>query len=364
MYTLDFFLTFDLFSKKTANSVLLSFCEQTVGIEEEVAAMFFFRYWGKTYLWPIKFTPLKQTTRHILMIRPAHFGFNTETAGNNAFQSNDNSQTQTEVKALAVREFDTLVSRLTEYGIEVAVVEDTLDPPKPDAVFPNNWITTHESGILITYPMYAPIRRLERRPKLVDRIMDAFEVQATFDLSHYEDEERFLEGTGSLILDRVNKMAYACVSPRTDEGIMDQFCRLTGYRKVLFHAVDDNGQDIYHTNVMMAMGDNFVVICQESIKDARESALLAHHFERTNKEVISLSMEQVQAFAGNMLQVEGANGDTYLVMSESAYRSLDSRQIRQIENLTNIIYSPIPTIEKYGGGSVRCMMAELFLNKR
>ena len=299
-----------------------------------------------------------------MMVRPANFGFNEETAGNNAFQTKDDSQDVKEIQALAIREFDAMVAKLTGHGIEITVMEDSQDPAKPDAIFPNNWVTTHPSGVLITYPMYAPVRRLERSHRIISKLEEQFEVQASFDFSHYEDEERFLEGTGSMILDRVNKLAYACLSPRTDAGIMDKFCRLTGYKKVVFRSVDEKGQDIYHTNVMMAMGDRFVVICMDTIKDQREAALLAHHFEVTNKEIINISLEQMHEFAGNMLQVSNREGQTFLVMSECAYRSLTDRQIRQIESLTHIIYSPIPTIEKYGGGSVRCMMAELFLEKR
>lgn len=299
-----------------------------------------------------------------MMVRPANFGFNEETAGNNAFQTNDTSLSSQEIKALALKEFDALVAKLTDHGIEVTVFEDSSDPVKPDAVFPNNWITSHPSGVLITYPMFAPVRRLERSQRIIANLENKFEVQASFDFSHYEDEERFLEGTGSMILDRVNKLVYACLSPRTDMGILDKFCQLTGYKKVAFHAVDENNQAIYHTNVMMAMGDTFVVICMATIRDAREAALLSHHFEVTGKEVVDLSMAQMQAFAGNMLQVANGSGDTFLVMSEQAYQSLTDRQIRQIESHTHILYSPIPTIEKYGGGSVRCMMAELFLEKK
>ncbi len=299
-----------------------------------------------------------------MMVRPANFGYNEETAKNNAFQQQDNSQSPAEIQKQALKEFDGLVNKLTDHGVIVTVLEDNEDPVKPDAIFPNNWITTHSNGIVITYPMYAPNRRLERRPQLVDQLLERFEAQATFDFSHYEDEERFLEGTGSMIFDRTNQVVYACYSPRTDSGILDQFCKLTKARKFLFHAVDDRGQDIYHTNVMMAMGETYVVICLESIQDSRERALLLHQFERNQKEVIDISFEQVQAFAGNMLEVASTSGETYLVMSESAYRSLEPRQVRQIENHTHILYSPIPTIEKYGGGSVRCMMAEIFLEPR
>ncbi len=299
-----------------------------------------------------------------MMIRPAHFGYNKETAGNNAFQKQDDSQSPAEIQKLALREFDGLVGKLVDHGILVTVLDDSDEPPKPDAVFPNNWISTHSNGIVITYSMFAPIRRLERRPQLVDQLLEAFEAQATFDFSHYEDEDRFLEGTGSMIFDREYQIVYACHSPRTDPGILDQFCKLTNTRKTLFRAVDERGQDIYHTNVMMAMGARFVVICLDSVADARERALLLHQFERTEKEVIEISFEQMYAFAGNMLQVASTSGETYLVMSETAYRSLEPRQIRQIENYSHILYSPIPTIEKYGGGSVRCMMAEIFLEPR
>lgn len=312
----------------------------------------------------IKVKTLKQTTQHILMVRPANFGFNEQTAGNNAFQTKDNSQSSSEIQALAVQEFDQMVNKLIDHGVEVMVFEDSKEPLKPDAIFPNNWITTHPSGVLITYPMYAPVRRLERSTTLVESLKEKFEVQASFDFSGYEEQDLFLEGTGSMVLDRVNKLVYACLSPRTDAGLLERFCKLTGYKKVVFRAVDEKNQDIYHTNVMMAMGENFVVICQATIKDSREAAILAHHFETTEKEVITITMDQMHAFAGNMLQVANSSGETFLVMSERAYQSLTDQQIRQIESHTNILYSPIPTIEKYGGGSVRCMMAELFLKKK
>lgn len=307
---------------------------------------------------------LKQTTKYIMMVRPACFGFNEETAGNNAFQSNDTNLSKEEIQTKAIREFDTMVAKLTDHGIEVFVMEDSAVPAKPDAVFPNNWITTHHSGIVITYPMYAPVRRLERNPEILRSLEKQFEVQASFDFSKYEKEDRFFEGTGSMILDRPNKLAYACLSPRTDAGIMEKFCQLTGYKKVVFHSVDEKGQAIYHTNVMMAMGHSFVVICMDTIKDAREAALLAHHFEVTSKEIVNITIEQMHSFAGNMLQVSNSSGHTFLVMSDQARQSLTTQQIRQIESHTNILSSPIPTIERFGGGSVRCMMAELFLENK
>ena len=303
----------------------------------------------------------KQTTPHILMVRPAHFGYNPETAESNAFQSEDKSISPIDIHFKSIEEFDALVRKLEENGIHVIVVKDTVQPVKPDAIFPNNWVTFHDNGTAITYPMFSYIRRQERNAEIIDRVAEEFELQATFNLESYEDKNLFLEGTGSMILDRKNKLVYACLSPRTDEQLLDHFCKLTRFKKMVFNAVDNHGKPIYHTNVMMALGETFVVICLETIKNRLEKEILIRSFQDSNKSIISISLDQMMSFAGNMLQVRNTNEDTFLVMSEQAYRSLNSEQIRQIERHTNILYSPIDTIEKFGGGSVRCMMAEIFL---
>ncbi len=295
------------------------------------------------------------------MVRPANFGFNEQTAVNNAFQTLDTSLDIHEISKKAIEEFDIFVSKLRIAGVNVVVAEDSTDPAKPDSVFPNNWVTFHNDGTIITYPMYAPVRRLERNEAIIEQIAEYFEVKKRQHLEHFEDSNRYLEGTGSMILDRVNKIVYACLSPRTDDLLLDKFCELTAFRKMVFHAVDENDQDIYHTNVMMALGETFVIICLETIKNDTERNNLINCFSKTGKEVIEISLKQMKAFAGNMLQLRTNKNETLLVMSEQAYQSLESDQIATIKRHTNILYSPIETIETYGGGSTRCMMAEIFL---
>jgi hypothetical protein len=301
-----------------------------------------------------------QITDTILMVRPANFGYNTETAGNNAFQTNDNSLSGKEINARAQAEFDTFVAKLRAVGVEVIVVEDSEAPLKHDAVFPNNWFSTHEDGSLITYPMYAPMRRLERREDVVDQLTRDFGYDKHIRLEKRELSERFLEGTGSMILDRDNKIVYACRSIRTDEGLMDEFALWMGYEKVLFESYDMNGLPIYHTNVMMALGVNFCVICLDTITDAVQRREVTDKLTQTGKDIVSITRKQMNAFAGNMLQVRGADEQSYLVMSSQAYNSLTQEQILQLELHTKLLHSPLSTIESYGGGSARCMMAEIF----
>ncbi len=302
-----------------------------------------------------------QTTNTLLMVRPARFGFNAETAANNAFQHNDTSRSPEAIQASAVAEFDAFVETLRRHGIRVLVAEDTPEPAKPDAVFPNNWISFHADGCVITYPMFSSLRRLERREDVIEQVKAAgFQVRRRICLEEYEQQGRFLEGTGSMILDHVHRLAYACLSPRTDAGLMEVFSRVSGYAPVLFHAVDAQGQAVYHTNVMMAMGETFVVICLDSVPSKEEQGMLEWRFKLTNKDIISISLEQMNAFAGNMLQVRNIAGETFLVMSEQAYRSLNEEQVARIQQHTQILYSPLYTIEQYGGGSARCMMAEVF----
>lgn len=306
----------------------------------------------------------QQTTDTLLMVRPAQFGFNEETAGNNAFQVNDPTLSQEEIQERAKNEFDAFVGKLRAAGVEVIVVEDNSDPFSPDAVFPNNWVTFHEDGAVITYPMFAPKRRLERREDVIEALSRDFYIDDRLKLEWHEGQNRFLEGTGSMILDRPNQLVYACLSERTHEDLLEEFCTFTGYEKVVFHAIDAKGQPIYHTNVMMALGETFAVIALDTIADPKEKAKVLAHLHHTNKEVIEISVEQMNAFAGNMLQVHNKAGQTILVMSEQAYRSLTAAQVARIQAHTGILYSAIPTIETYGGGSARCMMAEVFLPKK
>lgn len=306
----------------------------------------------------------QQTTKHILMVRPAHFGYNEETAASNAFQTNDRQLSRSEIETAAVQEFDAFVNRLREAGVQVHVWEDSPEPRKTDAVFPNNWVTFHADGTVITYPMLSEIRRLERDENILRKLAETFVMEKRIHLESYETEGRFLEGTGSMILDRAHRLAYACVSPRTDPGLLAEFCSRMEYKPVLFRAVDANGLDIYHTNVMMAMGETFVVICLGSVPEEQDRQKLTDLFSVTGKELIEISFEQMKRFAGNMLQVRGEEGKPVLIMSEQAYRSLTPEQIRRLEAHTSILYSSIEIIENLGGGSVRCMMAEIFLPEK
>lgn len=302
----------------------------------------------------------RQTTQHILMVRPHRFGYNAETAESNAFQVKDNTSAD-EIASKAIEEFDAFVAKLRSHGINVIVAQDQVTPHTPDAVFPNNWVTFHENGTVMLYPMLSKTRRLERQPNVLESVYHRFQHKRVIDLSPYEARGQFLEGTGSMILDRVNRLVYACISPRTEPILLDEFCEWAGYEKVEFRAVDKEGVPIYHTNVMMAMGDNFAIICMSTVADKRDKAKLLKRFAVTGKKWIDISIDQMKAFAGNMLQVENDKGQTFLIMSEQAYRSLRTEQINAIEKHTTILHSPIYTIEKYGGGSARCMMAEVFL---
>ena len=305
-----------------------------------------------------------QTSNHILMVRPANFGFNEETAESNAFQTNDTSKSVTEIKKAAVAEFDAFVRQLKDAGVHVIVAEDSASPVKTDAIFPNNWVSFHQDGTIITYPMYAPVRRLERQESIINLIKSEFVTDQWVHLETAESENRFLEGTGSMIFDRQNKIVYACLSPRTDERILDRFCQVTGFKKIVFSATDGQGKEIYHTNVMMALGESFCVICLDTIADISERELIVATLEDTQKEIVEISMHQMMHFAGNMLQVRNDAGERYLVMSEQACKSLIDHQIAQIKKHCKILTVPIYTIEKYGGGSVRCMMAEVFCQRK
>ena len=306
----------------------------------------------------------QQTTSNILMVRPSNFGFNEETAQNNAFQTKDESLSQEQISEKARVEFDIFVETLRGQGVNVVVADDSATPVKPDAVFPNNWVTMHADGTMILYPMFAQARRLERDENIIQLIENQFVVKTKIHLEQYESVEKYLEGTGSMILDRANEIVYACLSVRTDLALLDELCDILHYKRVAFTAVDGNGQDIYHTNVMMALGESFVVICLETIRDEAERLNLIKLFELTNKEIIEISLAQMMLFAGNMLQVRNEEGDTFLVMSDQAYNSLNTAQINHIQRHTQFIFADIKTIETYGGGSARCMMAEIFLDKR
>ena len=299
-----------------------------------------------------------QTTSHILMIRPVNFGYNAETAVNNAFQV---AGMDAEAQKKALREFDDFVSVLRSNGVDVTVVQDTPEPHTPDSIFPNNWISFHNDGTVIFYPMYAANRRLERKQHVIDTVRTLFEIKSQIDLSSYESKNIFLEGTGSIVLDRDNKIAYACLSPRTDKKVLEDFCKQTGFKPVSFRAVDSKGREIYHTNVMMCVADRYVVICLESIDDKTERENVTTAITGSGKEIIEISFDQMNHFAGNMLQVENVSGQKLLVMSSQAFRSLTKQQVDKLSSYNNIIHSPLVTIETNGGGSARCMMAEVHL---
>jgi hypothetical protein len=306
---------------------------------------------------------MEQLTNHILMIRPANFGFNEETAVNNAFQSTEKINDVEALKNVAIAEFDNMVATLRNKGIDVTVIKDTQTPIKPDAIFPNNWISFHDNGAVITYPMFAQNRRIERRDDIIEQIGEQFTVKNRYGFEFYENDSEpiFLEGTGSMILDRPNKIVYACLSPRTSPILLDKFNVLMGTKSCVFNSVDRHGKEIYHTNVMMALGEDFVVICMDSIPDENSKMQLMSLFEKTGKEVVSITFDQMEAYAGNMLEVKANDGQRYLCMSQSAFESLTEAQKLRLSAKTNILPLPIPNIEKFGGGSVRCMMAEVFL---
>ena len=294
----------------------------------------------------------------ILMVRPYQFYFNQQTAANNFFQSNVNIENANE---LAIAEFDAMVEKLRDHQIKVNVVQDTKDPSTPDSIFPNNWVSTHEGGTLCLYPMFAQNRRAERKLSVIDFLESNYQIQNTLDLTDLEKEGIFLEGTGSMVLDHQNKLAYGCLSERLDKNAFYEWCDKMQFKAIAFKAVDDKAQPIYHTNVMMCMGDQFVVICLDSIPNEKEKQMLVDSFDQTNKEVITISQDQLNHFAGNMLQVFDINEKPHLIMSEQAHTSLDPAQVKSLEKYNPILPISIPTIEALGGGSTRCMMAEIYL---
>jgi len=293
------------------------------------------------------------------MIRPVNFGFNEETAASNAFQNRNADKSG--VKEKALREFDGMVAILCENGVEVTVVEDTPEPYTPDSIFPNNWVSFHANGEIFLYPMQAENRRLERREDIITKLEDQFAVKHIIDLSRFEHENKFLEGTGSMVLDRENKIAYACISPRTDREVLAIFCEQTGYKEVSFHAYDEYHQAIYHTNVLMCIGSEFAVICLDTITEPEEKNAVTSILKLTHKEIISISFEQMNQFAGNMLEVKNKAGETLVVMSQNAYNALNQSQRDALGKFGKLVFADINTIENNGGGSARCMMAEVHL---
>ena len=310
---------------------------------------------------------MKQTTNSILMIRPVAFRMNEQTSINNYYQKVLDGLSPETVNAKAQAEFDALVIKLRKAGVQVIVIDDTLEPNTPDSIFPNNWISFHESGDVVLYPMFAENRRAERREDILDIIEDeGFKIKEIMDYTLAEQDNIFLEGTGSLLLDRENDKAYCALSPRADEELMIEFCEDFEFTPVIFEAFQTiNGERklIYHTNVMMCLGDTFAVLCADCIDDKKERKMVLDSLRGDDKEIILLTEDQVNNLAGNMLEVKGKNDERFLVMSESAYKSLTKKQIAQLEAHVEIIHSSLDTIEACGGGSARCMMAEIFLPK-
>ena len=301
------------------------------------------------------------------MIRPVAFRMNEQTAVNNYYQKVIDGLLPATVNAKAQQEFDAFVAKLKAVGVDVIVVEDTLNPDTPDSIFPNNWISFHENGDIALFPMFAENRRLERREEILDILEEkGFFIDNIMDYTSAEEDDFFLEGTGSILLDRENGKAYCALSPRADEELFIEFCEDFDLNPIIFEAFQTvNGERklIYHTNVMMCIGETYAVICADSIDDKRERKMVIDSLKGDDKEVIYITEDQVNNFAGNMLEVKGANDRRYLVMSAAAYKSLTKKQIAQLEEHVTILSSSLDTIEACGGGSARCMMAEIFLPK-
>lgn len=293
------------------------------------------------------------------MVRPSHFAYNPQTAVNNVFQTEDD-ESQAAAK-LAREEFEGFADALKASGVNVIIVDDAGKEDTPDSIFPNNWISMHKDGVVALYPMFAPNRRKERRPEVLQALREKYVVNNIVDFTHYEEQNKFLEGTGSLVIDRLRKLAFACISERTNMQVLQDYERTMGTKVIPFHGVDADGQAIYHTNVMMCLGMRYVVICMDSVHNAVERNMLFEVFEASKREVIEITQAQMQEFAGNMLQVLTDKDEPLLVMSTRAYNSLTPEQIAQLEKYNPIMHYPLDTIEKYGGGSARCMLAEIFL---
>ena len=298
-----------------------------------------------------------QTAKRILMIRPAKFAYNEQTAENNHFQE------KTEVSNLnekAIAEFDNFVKVLRDNAIKIIVIQDTEIPHTPDSIFPNNWFSTHPTGEYVLYPMFAENRRAERKQDVLGAIRRHYQASRTIDLTSWENENKFLEGTGSIILDHSNKIAYACRSIRTNESVFFEFCKQMNFEPVLFNSFDENKNPIYHTNVMLSIGEKFAVICAESISDEKERKFVLDSLHQSKKEIIEITMDQMNHFCANVIEVDNMDHESCLIMSESAENAFTADQKNLIKQYSKIISSPLQTIEKAGGGSARCMIAEIF----
>ncbi len=306
-----------------------------------------------------------QSARTVLMVRPACFGFNPQTAASNAFQRNSEPAEAADLQERALREFDTVAASLRRAGVEVLVAQDTELPVKPDAIFPNNWVSFHRDGTVALYPMMADNRRWERRDDILRQVVreGGLRVSRTVDLTHRETEGKFLEGTGSLVLDRIHRVAYASPSPRTDLDVLGEFAQQLDYDLVTFEAVDAAARPVYHTNVAMAVGTGFAVICGEAIAHAGHRAAVFSKLRSTGHEVVDISLRQMGEFAANLLELAPAGGPV-IALSTSAWHSLDAAQRRVLESHAGIVPVEIPTVQRFGGGGVRCMLAEVHLPTR
>lgn len=313
--------------------------------------------------WHICIMLFQQAPQFLFMVRPANFGFNEQTARTNSFQQkpiDDQQQIQKE----ALKEFDAMVELLKENEIELVVFEDTKDPVKPDAVFPNNWMSVHEDGKLLLYPMLTPNRRMERRPDFVQIIRDKFVIKDIIDFSAEERNKKIVEGTGSLVFDHVNKIAYAARSERTDEALVKEISQRLGYSPIIFNAVDQQGNAIYHTNVLMCVGEKFAIVCLDAIREDEDQERILGSLADTNHKIIAISYAQMEAFAGNMLEVKNKKGEPFVLLSQQAFNSLIPGQIDAITQFSDLLPIQVKTIETYGGGSVRCMVGGIHAPKK
>ena len=310
----------------------------------------------------------KQISKRIIMINPKHFNYNVETADNNHFQKNNIDFSEKKRNEKASLEFKGFIQKLKEKKITVKVYEDREDVKTTDSVFPNNWISFHQEGKIILYPMYSPNRRKERRNDIIEDLKDeGFIIEEIIDLTHYENIGSYLEGTGSMVLDRENKICYAALSERTSHTVLMDLCEKLNYKLIHFHAyqsVKSKRLEIYHTNVLMCLGTEYCIVCLDSIDCKEEEKKLINSLKKTNKQIIEISEDQMNRFAGNMLQVENIYDEKYLIMSSAAYNSLNEKQKKNILYYNEIIHSDLSTIETLGGGSARCMIAENFLEKK
>jgi hypothetical protein len=313
--------------------------------------------------WHICAMLFQQAPHSLFMVRPANFGFNEQTASTNSFQRSIEDDLAN-VHRMALKEFDAMVALLKENHIELVVFEDTKDPIKPDAIFPNNWMSVHEDGKLLLYPMLTQNRRQERRPDFVQMLRDKFSIKDIIDFSTEERNKRVVEGTGSLVFDHVNKIAYASRSERTDESLAREIAQRLGYALLIFDAVDQHGKAIYHTNVLMCVGEKFVVLCLDAIRIDEDQELILNSFANTGHKVVAISYAQMESFAGNMFEVKNKKGEAFVLLSQQAFNTLIPGQIDAITQFADLLPINIQTIETHGGGSVRCMVGGIHAPKK